>query len=230
VLDDRAGAHEEVDVACVVGEAGELRRDPAAREAAREDLRAGRREPGVEPVQERRVRRHRQDLGKHTPQPVADVDRAVRAADADVDVEAEGVVAARDVAQVAEQALVVVRVDDLLLPPRAPGVRPGGHQQGAAVGREPEQPRARLALARQGVREGLAPVRADLDLRRDQLSSHASREDLVALRGRAQLLEALHERARLGVEDAELLLDPDREVRRGLEDLPGSLHVEHVTT
>ena len=59
------------------------------------------------------------------------------------------------------------------------------------------------------------------------LAGDASREDLVGLGRGAQLLESLHERARLRVEDAELLLDADGEVGGGLEDLPGALHVQH---
>src|SRR5213592_3165206 len=63
--------------------------------------------------------------------------------------------------------------------------------------------------------EGLAATSAHLDLGRDQLADEM-RLQLGALRGRLELLEAVGERERRRVEDRELLLDRDREVRRGL--------------
>jgi hypothetical protein len=88
-----------------------------------------------------------------------------------------------------------------------------GRQQGAALGREAEQPRARLALALARVGEALPPARADLDLRLDQLARHRLGEDRIGRRRLLQLLEAVVERQRMRVEDRELLLDSDREVR-----------------
>src|SRR5215210_3506071 len=69
--------------------------------------------------------------------------------------------------------------------------------------------------------------RADLDLGADQLARDSLGEHRIFLRDGAELLEAVVEGERLRVEDRELLLDPDREVRGGLEDLSDSRHLEH---
>ena len=181
----------------------------------------------VAAVEERRVGRHRQQLGQDRAQPVAHRDRPVGPPDPHVHVQAEGVVAPGHVAQVVLQPAVVLGVDDALVLPPAPGMGARGRQQRVAVGGEPEQPRAGLALAREGVRQVLPPPGADLDLRRDQLPRHGVGQHVVGLRGLAQLLVAVIQLERVRVEDPELLLDPHREVLRGLEDLPRELHVEH---
>jgi len=70
------------------------------------------------------------------------------------------------------------------------------------------------------------PPGSDLDLGVDQLPANGGRELVVGLGGLVQLLEAVLELERLGVEDRELLLDPDREVRGGLEGLVDAVEVE----
>jgi hypothetical protein len=144
-----------------------------------------------------------------------------------VHVQAEGVVPPGDVLELVLHAPIVVGVDDLLLLPRAPRVRARRPEKGVVPGRQGEQARARLALPGHRVAEGLAAARADLDLALDQLAGDRLRQHRVLLREVAELLEAVVERVRLRVEDRELLLDPDREVGGGLEDLSDSRHVEH---
>ena len=164
VLDYRAGADEKLDVVGVRLPAAERLGDAAAGEALREDLAAGGLETGVAAVEEGRVGRDRQHLGEDRPQAVADRDRAVRVPDPDVNVEAEGVVPPRDVAQFAKEPPVVLGVDDPLLPPRAPRMRSGRHQERVALGGQAEQVGARLPLAGQRGGERRPLVAADLDL------------------------------------------------------------------
>ena len=73
-----------------------------------------------------------------------------------------------------------------------------------------------LAEERRGVGERVAAAGADLDLGRDQLADEM-RLELGARRRFLQLLEAVDEVERLGVEERELLLDGDREVGHGVE-------------
>ena len=67
-----------------------------------------------------------------------------------------------------------------------------------------------------GLRERVAAAGADLDLGGDQLADEV-RLELGAPRGLLQLLEAVDELERLGIEERELLLDREREVGRRLE-------------
>ena len=120
-------------------------------------------------------------------------------ADADVDVEREGVVAPRDVLQAVDDPAVVLGVDDVLLAVVAPRVRARRAERDAARAREREQPLAQVALAREGVREVLAAAGADLDLA-DEISSPAIDSASSGSLGRrrvAQLLEARGEVERL---------------------------------
>ena len=88
-----------------------------------------------------------------------------------------------------------------------------------AVG-ELEELRAPLGHARDRLGERLALARADLGLGGDQLAREHAVEHR-ALRRRSEVLEAVDEVVRLGVEERELLLDGEREVVGGLEPLPG---------
>ena len=108
--------------------------------------------------------RDRQQQRQHRPQAVADLDRAVGAADADVDVQRERVVAPGDVLQPVLDAAVVLGVDDVLLAVVRQRVRAGRAERDAVRVGEREQPPARLALARERVLDVLAAARADLDL------------------------------------------------------------------
>ena len=75
-----------------------------------------------------------------------------------------------------------------------------------------------LAEQRRGVGERVAAAGADLDLGGDQLADEV-RLELRSQRGFLELLEAVDEAERLGVEERELLLDGDREVGDGVERL-----------
>ncbi len=84
-----------------------------------------------------------------------------------------------------------------------------------------------IALARLGVVEVLPAPGDDLDLRGDELARDRLRELGITLRRRvAQLLEARHEVERLRVEHREFLLEADRQVLRGREDLLGLVEVD----
>ena len=124
-------ADQEVDEVRVAGPVPERLMHATAREALREDLRPRGMQAGVAPVEERRVRRDRQQVGQQCAQVVAHGDRAVGAAHAHVNVEREGVVAPRDVLEPLLAAAVVLGVDDPLLLPRAPRMRAGGGQADA---------------------------------------------------------------------------------------------------
>ena len=131
--------------------------------------------PESRPSDERRVRADGQQRRQHGPQPVADLDRAVAALDADVDLQRERVVAPRDVLQAVLHAPVVLGVDDVLLAVVRQRVRAGGGERDAVGVGEREQPPARLALELQRVLDVLAAAGADLDLGGDQLAGDRDR-------------------------------------------------------
>ena len=85
--------------------------------------------------------------------------------------------------------------------------------------REREQAAAALVLALECVGEVRALAGTDLDLGGDQLTGDRAGQHVVAVPPSAQRLERVDQGQRLGVEQRELLLEPDREVGRGLEDL-----------
>ena len=218
-LDDRAGADEQVDVLGPRAPRPEGVGDAAARERLGEDLGARGVQARVALVDVGRVGADREQRGQDRPQPVAHADRAVGAADADVDVDGERVVAPRHVLEPVLDALVVLRVDDVLLAVVAQRVRARRAEPDAVRAGEREQPPPRLGLARAGVVDVRAPAGPDLDLGRDQLAGDRRHEHGIPHGGVAQQLEAGDERERLGVEERELLLDPDGEVSRVLEGL-----------
>ena len=221
VLRDGAGVVEKADVPLELVPAAERIRDPTPREHPREDLRARRVKAGEDPLDERRAGRVRQQVREKGAKRVGDRDRAVGALDADVDVQAEAVVAPDDVAENLVVAAVVRRVDDALLLPRAPGMRAGGAEGDVEARGQLQQLPAALGHRRGRLCEGLASSRAHLDLRGDQLADEVLRERRP-LGGGLELLEAVDEPQRLRVEDGELLLDGDREVAAGLESFPSA--------
>ena len=133
-----------------------------------------------------------------------------------MDVEPEGVVAPDDVAQELVVPAVVRRVDDALLLPVRPGVRPGGAEEEAHRLDERLQLRAALGHHAGDVGEALLAPRPDLDLGGDELADEMLLECRAARRS-LDVLEPVREVERLRIEDRELLLDRDREVGRGLE-------------
>ena len=170
--------------------------------------------PRVDLLDERRAGREREQLGQVAPHRVADRDRAVAALDADVDVQAEGVVAPDHVLQQLVVPAVVRRVDDPLVLPAAP--------TGACRSRRAARPaRARARAAARGARPIFAaasPKSAHLPVRTstsDAISSPTRCGSSVgAARRRLEVLEAVDQLERAGVEDRELLLDREREVGR----------------
>ena len=129
--------------------------------------------------------------------------------DADVDVQAEGVVAPDDVPEQLVVAAVVRRVDDPLVLPARPRMRAGRRRA-----RRPSSRASACSCARRSpsfaarLGEVGAAAGAHLDLGGDQLADEV-RLELGAARRRLQLLEAVDELERLGVEERELLLDRD---------------------
>ena len=147
----------------------------------REDLRAGRVQAAVDLLDERRARREREQLGQEVAQRVADGDRAVAAADPDVHVEAEGVVAPDDVAEELVVAAVVRRVDDPLVLPAAPRVRAGRAEREPELAREGAELRPPLDHRRGRLGEVGALAGPHLGLGRDQLADQV-RLDVGSLR------------------------------------------------
>src|SRR6266498_4012936 len=220
VLRDRAGLVEKAHVALEPVPAVVGIWDAAAREHAREDLRARRVQACVDALEKGRAAGQREQLRQEVAQAVAHSNRAVGAVDRDVDVHPEAVVAPDDVAQELVVAAVMRRVDDALLLPGAPGMRPGGGERDADRLGELEELRPPLSQPGRGLVEVLAAARADLDLRGDQLAN----EVLLERRpggGRLELLEPVRQRQRRRIEDRELLLDREREVARLLVPLAG---------
>ena len=89
-----------------------------------------------------------------------------------------------------------------------------------------EQPPAALVLALERVTEVLTLAGADLHLGGDQLAGEGVDQEVVGVRLRSDLLEDVGQRERVRVEQCELLLEPDREVGRGLEYIARSMCVE----
>ena len=146
VLHDRAGRDEEVDV---IGErlpAAERVGHTAARKALGEDLGAGAVQARVASVQEGRVGRDGEQQRQHRTQPVAHQHGAVGAADADVDVQRERVVAPRHVLQPLLDPVVVLGVDDVLLAVVRPRMGPGGAERDVMFGGQREQAPPPFAL------------------------------------------------------------------------------------
>ena len=148
---------------------------------------------------------------------VADLDRAVGAADPDVHVRGERVVAPGHVLEAVLDAVVVVGVDDALLAVVGPRMRAGGAEHHVVGRGQREQPSAHVALRVHRGRVSLAATGADLDLGGDQLAGDRPEQDRVRLRAVTQLLEARRQPEVRRIEDRELLLEADREVRRLLE-------------
>ena len=196
VLGDRARVVEEAHEALVLRPRRERVRHAAAREEAREDLRARRVQAGVHALDERRARREREELREEVSHRRHDRDRAIGAVDRDVDVEPERVVAPDDVAEQLVVSPVVRRVDDPLLLPVRPRVRPGRAEQ--EPHRLDERPQLRSALGDRGgnVRERLLLAGSDLDLGGDELADEVLLERGAA-RGRLDVLEAVREVERL---------------------------------
>ena len=131
--------------------------------------------PESRPSRNGRVGRDRQQQRQHRAQAIAHQHRAVGAADADVDVHRERVVAPRDVLQPVLDAAVVLGLDDLLLAVVRPRMGAGGPERDVLRGGQREQPPAQVALGGPGGGEVLTAAGADLDLGGDQLARRSTR-------------------------------------------------------
>ena len=225
-LDNRVRSHQEIDEICIGRPVAERLVDTAARKRAGEDLGPHRVEPSLLPIEERRVRGQREQLGQDAPQVIANRDRAIRVAHTDVDVEAPRVVALGDPAELLAQALVVRRVNDLLVQVAGPGVGAGGRELDAELVRGREEARPVLPLTLHRFCERLRLARANLDFRGDELARNRVSEHLVRLARGVELLEAVHQIERLGVDQGELLLKADREIDGGSEELAGLVEIQ----
>src|SRR4051794_38946281 len=127
--------------------------------------------------------------------------------------DAERVVAPRDVLEPVGDTAVVVGVDDLLLLPRAPRMRSRRAERDAGLAGDPEQAVARVLLLCDDLAPALAAPRANLDLRLDQLARHRFGQHRVGLGRGLQLRVSLSQRQAVWVEELELLLHCQREVR-----------------
>ena len=119
------------------------------------------------------------------------------------------------------------RVDDPLVEVVGPWM--GAHRsqaQSHAVDQR-EEPRrgARAGAATASAKVSERPERISIS---EAISSPAAESASTSSRlaGRVDVLEAVLELERARVEDRELLLEPDREVGRGLESLAGEVEVE----
>ena len=197
-----------------------VRRDADAREGA-EDRHPRRGQAGVVAAPVRRVGRQReQDRHVHA-HPVGDVDRLVGVVEADVDVQPEDDLLARDEPQRLHQVAVARRARDQLVLPARDRVRAGGADAqalrlGGVANLTPQR-------AQRGAR--LAHVRArlgrDLEHGLQQL-----RLDLAVGRVLEQVVDRVDQRVAVRIEDHQLLLDPDRV--RGAAEL--RLHVAAYST
>ena len=111
----------------------------------------------------------------------------------------------------------MVGVDDVLLAVVGPWVRAGSPQQHVMGRGDVEHAPAYLALRVHGRGVGLTASGTDLDLRGDQLAGDRIREDQVGPRAVTQFLKPAHHAQVRRIENRELLLEPDREVRSLLE-------------
>ena len=123
-----------------------------------EDLGTRRMQAAEAILDPRRVRRRSEQGRQHGTHRVADRYGPVGVANPYVHVHAERVVAPCDVLEPLLHAPVVRRVDDSLLLPRAPGMRPGRSQRHAFPAGELEQPVAALLLARRSHRRSRSLV------------------------------------------------------------------------
>ena len=181
---------------------------------------------GVAAVEEGRVGGGGEQQRQQLAQPVADRDRPLGAADAHVHVQAPGVVALGDVAEFLAQPVVVRGVDDPLVEVVRPGMGPGRPQRQPHAGDQLEQPRPALALAHDRLGEARGAPGADLDLGGDQLAGGRLGQQLVLLAGRLEVLETVRQLEADGIEDRELLLEPNREVGGGLESLAREVEID----
>ena len=191
VLDDRAGADEQVDV---VGERVPVPNASGTPQRGKLLVKIWVRalcSPESRPSRNGELAEIASSTRQHRAQPVADQHRPVGAAHADVDVQREGVVAPGDVLEPLLDPAVVLGVDDLLLAVVGPRMRAGRPERDAAA-----RPRARTAAGAARAARRAPPARSSPRPERisisEEISSPAidSRQHRVRGGRVAQLLEA----------------------------------------
>ncbi len=197
-------AHEVVEL----GRSLEVLGHARAREAV-EDLRAEALQAGVAPEPERRVRREREQVRQEVERLVHDLEGERAVLDADVHVQAEDQVRAREHLHLLHD-LVVARVgEDLLVGPVREGVRAGRSHAHPVLPRQPDDLGPHLADVLPHLRDVLADAGADLDDRLVHLGLDPLLQDEPALL--QNLLDVGAQLPRLRIDDLELLLDAERE-------------------
>ena len=171
---------------------------------------------GVHRLDERRARGEREDLGQKVAQCIVNGDRAIGTGDPHMHVQAEGVVAPDDITEDLVVAAVVGCVDDPLVLPAAPRMRPRAAERDLQFTRDAVNLAAPLLHRCGRLAEVLTPPGPHLDLRRDQLADDV-RCEIRLERRRVDLFEAIREREGVRIEECELLFDGEREVGAGVE-------------
>ena len=164
---------------------------------------------GVAAEPERRVRREREQVREEVERLVHDLDGERAVLDADVHVQAEDEVRAREHLHLLHD-LVVARVgEDFLVRPVREGMRAGGRDAHAVLLREADDLRPHLPDVLAYLRDVPADAAADLDDRLVHLRLDALLQDEPALL--QDLLDVRAQLPRLRIDDLELLLDAERE-------------------
>ena len=147
VVLDRPGADHLADPVGVDLPGSVVRRDALARERAKDRNPRGH-HPGRVAAPKRRVRRQSQEQRQVAPDPVGDVDGAVRAVDRHVNVGTEDQLAPGDVAELRDQLPVARAVDDGLLLPARERVRARGANEEVLCSSELDHHLAKLGQLR----------------------------------------------------------------------------------
>src|SRR5215471_2973513 len=183
-------------------------RDGGTGEAV-EDLRPEALQPAVAPQPEGGVRREGEQVREEVADLVEDLERRAPVLDADVDVEAENQVGAREHLHLLDDAVVARVGKDLLVGPVGEGVRPGGGHAHAGLRREANHLGAHLG----DVAPDLGDVAADAGPQLDDRLVHLGLDPLLQdpLSLLQDLLNVGLELAGLRIDDLELFLDPEGE-------------------
>ncbi len=166
--------------------------------------------PVFMPIQNGRVGREREQVRQEVPHLVHELDERLAVFDADVHVQAEDQVRARDDLHVLDELQVsLVRVDVLDAPV---GERMGRarREKQAVLVREREHAAPQVAEVHRGVADGLADAGADFDDRLVHLGLDALVQLAIALRDDLGL-DVRAEIVRIPVDRLVFLFDPDRE-------------------
>jgi hypothetical protein len=148
------------------------------------------------------------------PELVEQPDRVLGVRNADVDVESERRLAAREVGHRALDDLVATRGRDQRLVPQRRRMRAGGGDRQAQLRQFLREPHAQVPELGDRVADPLVRTRRELDRGLVGLRAHVLGEP--GRQPREDLVTALRERPVLRIEEHHLLLEPDRVRRRWL--------------